>query len=80
MDLSKKYRDTNDNDCNILQMIEREPEWAANRIQSGEKLLGLETTVRTFLHDLDDADGRDLKIIMTNAMWLQVQAFRNLLA
>ena len=37
MNLNKKYHDTNGNECNILQLIEKEPEWAAHRIQAGEK-------------------------------------------
>jgi hypothetical protein len=36
MNLDKKYRDCNDNPCNILQMMEREPEWVANRFESLE--------------------------------------------
>ena len=39
MDLKKRYRDINDNKCDILQMVAREPEWAANRIQEGEKAI-----------------------------------------
>ena len=41
MDLEKRYRDFNDNKCDILQMVEREPEWAANRIQEGEKVIAV---------------------------------------
>ncbi len=37
MDLEKVYRDSNGNKCNILEIIEREPEWVANRIQALEK-------------------------------------------
>lgn len=37
MDLTKRYQDSNDNPCDILQMVKREPEWAANRIQAGEE-------------------------------------------
>ena len=39
MDMGKSYHDSNDNECNILQMVHREPEWAANRIQKGEKAI-----------------------------------------
>lgn len=37
MDLDKEYYSNGDK-CNILQMINREPEWAANRLQEGEKI------------------------------------------
>lgn len=37
MDLEKEYYDSHGNRCNILQMVKREPEWAANRIQEGER-------------------------------------------
>jgi|GEM_PF-3998389 len=37
MDLNKKYLDSDDHKCTILQMVKLEPEWAANRIQEGEK-------------------------------------------
>ena len=39
VDLEKTYRDSDDNKCNILQMVKREPEWAANLIQHYEKML-----------------------------------------
>jgi len=37
MDLDKDYFDSNGNRCNILQLVKLEPEWAANRLQEGEK-------------------------------------------
>ena len=36
MDLEKIYYDLNGKECNILQLVKKEPEWAANRIQVGE--------------------------------------------
>jgi len=36
MDLEKIYHDVDGNKCNILQMVKREPEWAANIIQHYE--------------------------------------------
>lgn len=36
MDLEKRYKDSEGNECTIMQMVLREPEWAANRIQAGE--------------------------------------------
>ena len=38
MNLDKKYF-LNGNKCNILQLVKKEPEWAANRIQEGEKAI-----------------------------------------
>lgn len=37
MDLLKVYKNTDGKNCNILQMIRTEPEWAANIIQYYEK-------------------------------------------
>jgi hypothetical protein len=37
MDLEKVYYDTEGRKRNILQLVKEEPEWAANRIQEGEK-------------------------------------------
>ena len=39
MDLDKPYWDINGDQCNILEMVKREPDWAANRIQAGEKAI-----------------------------------------
>jgi hypothetical protein len=39
MDLNKTYHDSNGDECNILQMLNREPEWAANILQMGEKAI-----------------------------------------
>ena len=36
MDTGKAYCDSDGNDCSIWQMIQREPEWAASMVQSGE--------------------------------------------
>lgn len=37
MDLEKRYKTVEGVECNILQLVKMEPEWAANRIQQGEK-------------------------------------------
>jgi hypothetical protein len=39
MDTGKAYHDSDGNECSIWQMVRREPEWAANRIQEGEKAI-----------------------------------------
>jgi len=39
MNLEKKYYDEDENEINILQLVKKSPEWAANRIQEGEKAL-----------------------------------------
>lgn len=36
MNTGKLYQDSDGNDCSIMQMVRREPEWAANRVQAGE--------------------------------------------
>jgi hypothetical protein len=49
------------------------------RREAAERILALETTIVTFLHDIDARDDRLRPITMTTGMWLQVQAFRKLL-
>lgn len=39
MDLTKVYYDSEGLSGNILQIVRREPEWAAERIQAGEKAI-----------------------------------------
>jgi len=39
MDLNKVYYDSDGNAKTILQMVKLYPEWAANRIQEGEKAI-----------------------------------------
>ena len=39
MNTAKIYQDCNGEECTIHQMIRHEPEWAASRIQEGEKQL-----------------------------------------
>lgn len=38
MDLDKKYKDAEGEECNILDLVKKEPEWAANRIQHYETI------------------------------------------
>lgn len=50
MNTSKIYYDSEDNECSIMQMVKREPQWAANRVQAGEdaiaRLADMEETIR----------------------------------
>lgn len=39
MDINKTYYDSEGNERTIMEMIMREPEWAANRLQEGEKAI-----------------------------------------
>lgn len=39
MDLTKLYLDSDGDECNILEMLKRDPEWAANRLQAGEEAI-----------------------------------------
>ena len=39
MNTAKIYHDSEGNECSIMQMVKRAPEWAANRIQEGEKAI-----------------------------------------
>ena len=51
MDLEKRYFDIDGNRRSILEMVKLDPEWAANRIQEGEKAekqLALRDAVRAY--------------------------------
>jgi len=39
MNTAKIYQDSDGNDRTIHQMVKQEPEWAANRIQEGERAI-----------------------------------------
>ena len=47
MDLNKQYEDSEGNKCNILTLVKKEPEWAANVIQWYEKKLSTTTALNT---------------------------------
>lgn len=52
MDLDKEYCDSNDVPRNILGMVKHEPEWAANRIQEGERYLSEVFKITTILEEI----------------------------
>ncbi len=39
MNMEKKYHDSGGTEKNIWELVKEEPEWAANRIQEGEKAI-----------------------------------------
>lgn len=39
MNTAKIYYDVEGNECSIIQIVKREPFWAAKRIQAGEKAI-----------------------------------------
>jgi len=53
MNTSKVYTDGDGNDCTIYQMVQREPIWAAVRIQEGEKAIEQLEKVRKILAKVD---------------------------
>jgi hypothetical protein len=52
MDLAKRYQDSGDNPRNILEMVELEPYWAANRIQAGEMAEKQNAEMKVLLRDI----------------------------
>jgi len=58
MNTSKIYKDSEGNECSILQAVRLEPLWAANRIQEGEKafeaLLYLARVNKNWAMDVSD--------------------------
>ena len=59
MDLEKRYLTQDGIRCNILQLVKIEPEWAANRIQAGEKA---EATLAEKEKELTELRGKVLKL------------------
>jgi len=51
MNTAKVYKDMEGNECTIWQMVKKEPEWAANRIQAGEDAIAELATLRAKLTD-----------------------------
>ena len=49
MDLTKRYADIDGNKRTILQVVRKEPEWAANRIQCGEEAIEENVLLRKML-------------------------------
>jgi hypothetical protein len=52
------YRDSEGAECNLLQMVKREPEWAASRVIEGDQAIKrvseLEHTLKEITTDLHD--------------------------
>jgi len=46
MNTAKIYQDQDGNECSIHQMVKREPEWAASRIQAGEDALAMVAKIK----------------------------------
>jgi len=53
MDLTKRYQDEEGNPRNILEMVGQFPEWAANRIQEGEKAASQISALEAKCRDLE---------------------------
>ncbi|MCP1674365.1 hypothetical protein J2T57_001467 [Natronocella acetinitrilica] len=54
MNTAKVYQDSAGRDCSISQMVAREPQWAASRVQAGEA--ALEELVRLRAATVEVAD------------------------
>ena len=52
MDTGKIYTDSKGQECSIWQMVRREPDWAANRVQEGEKAIDQVKLLETKLENL----------------------------
>ncbi len=48
MNTAKVYKDIDNNDCTIHQMVRSEPGWAASRIQAGEEALAMVQRIRNW--------------------------------
>lgn len=48
MNTAKVYKDTEGNDCTIHQIVRREPEWAASRVQVGQDALDMLAEIKAW--------------------------------
>ena len=53
MNTAKKYHDSEGNECSIFQVVRREPDWAASRIQEGEKAIEREKYLLAKIGELE---------------------------
>jgi hypothetical protein len=56
MNTAKVYKDIDDNECTIHQMVNREPQWAATRIQVGEDALEMLALIKEW--DIEQFKGK----------------------
>ena len=59
MNTAKVYHDSKGQPCSIIQIVKREPEWAANRIQEGEKAIEKVNCVYALLVDVLESWRKD---------------------
>ena len=57
MNTARVYQDIDGNDCTIWQMVRREPEWAASRIQVGENAEEKITQAIALIEQYGQTDG-----------------------
>ena len=53
MNTAKKYHDSDGNECSIFQVVRLEPDWAASRIQEGEKAIEREKELLAKIGELE---------------------------
>jgi len=56
MNTSKTYYDSDENECSLIQLVKREPYWAAARIQEGEKAIEELAKIKTASKPAVEAD------------------------
>lgn len=80
MNTAKIYHDSDGNECSIVQMVKREPEWSAVRIQEGEKAIEqladrdaeIDKTLRLLRmkHDLIDEMDAEIERLKGFCIWM----------
>lgn len=53
MNTAKIYHDSEGNECSIFQVVRREPDWAATRIQVGERAIKREKELLAIIGELE---------------------------
>ena len=53
MNTAKIYHDSEGNECSIFQVVRREPDWAATRIQVGERAIEREKELLAIIGELE---------------------------
>jgi len=77
MDLSKVYYDGDGNELNILQIVKLSPEWAANRIQEGEKAIAnmVRLTLDKGINKMQDIENKKTDILKSIIDYIKGEDF-----
>jgi len=78
MDLTKRYYDARNSEkkVDILHMVKHEPEWAANRIQVGERALSMLSNKQRKVAEsgIEDEEQEQTLFTRSEEAWLRIMS------